>query len=110
MSHLEEMPTVGLSEPDAHWTAYPAACCFECRVGLIREDDGTFSVYAINLPGISSQGETEQEAIANITDALYGALSEYKKDGHIPWDEDFIDGQIVEKRVMVNLSETVQAG
>ena len=110
MNNQHNITDERLSGPNVQWMEYPADCCFECRVGLIREVDGTFSVYAINLPGIASQGENEQEALANITEALSGALLEYKKDGPIPWNEDFIDGEIVEKRVMVNLSQTAVAG
>lgn len=110
MSDLKIITDVRLSDPDVRWIEYPGDSCFECRVGLIQETDGTFSVYAINLPGIASQGENAQEALENIADAISGALSEYKKDGPIPWAEDFIDGEIVEKRVMVNLAEPAMAG
>jgi|GEM_PF-1744305 len=110
MNNIEPIAGVEISEKEIHWIEYPAETCFECRVGLLRECDGSFSIYAINLPGVASQGETEQEAIANIVDALAGTLAEYKSEGEIPWAEDFIEGEIMERCVMVNLAEVAVAG
>lgn len=110
MNNIEKIADVEMSEKEIHWIEYPAKTCFECRVGLLRECDGSFSIYAINLPGVASQGETEQEAIANIVDALAGTLAEYKSEGEIPWSEDFIEGEIFERRVLVNLAEVTVAG
>jgi predicted RNase H-like HicB family nuclease len=104
MNNTMEIVIAGISEPDVHWTKYPANTCFECRVGLLPETDGSFSVYAINLPGVASQGENEQEAIANITDALVGALMEYKSDGEIPWADELLEKGVVEKRILIDLS------
>ncbi len=39
------------------------------RVALHESDEG-FSVWVPGLPGCVSQGETEEEALANITDAI----------------------------------------
>ncbi len=39
------------------------------KVVLIHSDEG-YSVSCPSLPGCASQGETEQEAIANIQDAI----------------------------------------
>lgn len=59
---------------------------FECRVFLEPEEDGGYSVYAPSLPGLASQGETEAEAIANITEAFQGTLAVYKEGGQeVPW-------------------------
>jgi antitoxin HicB len=35
-----------------------------------REDDGGFSVYVPDLPGCASQGDTHDEAVANIREAI----------------------------------------
>lgn len=109
MNNTMEIVLAGISEPNVHWTKYPAQTCFECRVGLLLENDGTFSVYAINLPGVSSQGESEQEAITNISDALVGVLSEYIAAGEIPWTDEFLEENVIEKRVLINLSNTPMA-
>lgn len=104
MNNTEEMKNDPMSKPAVNWIAYPSQTCFECRVGLIRESDGSFSVYAINLPGVSSQGESEQEAIANISDALTGVLIEYVADREIPWSNEFLEKDVIEKRILIDLS------
>jgi predicted RNase H-like HicB family nuclease len=59
---------------------------FRCPVYLLAEPEGGFSVYAATLPGAASQGDTETEALANITEALEGVLLSYKDLGMpIPW-------------------------
>lgn len=110
MNNTEEIAKVVNSKQDIQWIQYPPHSCFDCRVALIAESDGGFSVYAINLPGVVSQGETEQEALANIVDALSGALAEYKVFGEIPWEEAFIEDDIMERRVLVDLNEIPMAG
>ena len=38
-------------------------------VGLIESEEG-YAVYCLSLPGCWSQGDTEEEAIANIKEAI----------------------------------------
>ena len=104
MNNTEEMNNDPMSKPAVNWIAYPSQTCFECRVGLLRESDGSFSVFAINLPGVSSQGESEEEAIVNISDALTGVLIEYISDGEIPWSDDVLEKDVIEKRILIDLS------
>ena len=40
------------------------------KVILEREYEGGFSIYCPALPGCASQGETEQEALENIREAI----------------------------------------
>jgi antitoxin HicB len=42
----------------------------EYEVVLMREDDGGFSVTVPALPGCTSQGETREEALAMIREAI----------------------------------------
>ena len=57
-----------------------------CDVYLIPEIEGGFSVVAANLPGVASQGETEEEALANIKEAFEGSIQSYKEHAlKIPW-------------------------
>jgi predicted RNase H-like HicB family nuclease len=42
-------------------------------VSLLKTDEG-FSVWVPGLPGCASQGETEEEALENIKDAIRGYL------------------------------------
>lgn len=65
---------------------------FECRVLLQPEDCGGFSAHALNLKGIVSEGDTEEEALRNIADAFRGAIAVYAESGmDIPWGPVDID-------------------
>lgn len=76
---------------------------FECEIAFVREACG-FSVFATELPGAVSQGDTIEEAAANIAEALSGVLAQYLQDGAIPWSKSEIDGEIVcRKRILVNV-------
>lgn len=48
---------------------------------LEPEAEGGFSVWVPDLPGCASQGETEQEALANIADAIKLYLESLRADG-----------------------------
>jgi predicted RNase H-like HicB family nuclease len=73
-------PALGAGEPGA------AVPCFVCPVHLLSEAEGGYSVIAPTLPGCASQGETEEEALANIIEALEGLLESYREDGApVPW-------------------------
>src|SRR5580698_5551262 len=58
----------------------------ECRVILIPEEEGGFSAHALRLPGCVSQGETEVEALSNISEAFRGVIETHRALGNsIPW-------------------------
>lgn len=60
---------------------------YECRVLLCPEPEGGFSAHALRLPGVVSEGETEQEALDNIAEAFRGAIAAYRQGGDaIPWE------------------------
>jgi len=40
------------------------------KVALKRERDGGYVVWAVELPGCISQGDTKEEALANIKEAI----------------------------------------
>ena len=62
---------------------------YECWVCLVPEDGGGYSVFMPDLPGVVSQGETEEEAIHNIEEAFLGAAEVYEEMGQpIPWAKD----------------------
>jgi len=59
---------------------------YECRVWLRPEPEGGYSAIGPFLPGVVSQGASEQEAIENVREAFQGALAEYlETEGSIPW-------------------------
>ena len=91
MTNLTENPLLHRSASQLktlnyEWLKHDHA--YECRVVLCAEEDGGFSVQALDLPGVASQGETEKEAIENVRDAFRGVLSAYSDLGQpIPWSD-----------------------
>lgn len=56
------------------------------EVRLVPEREGGYSAYVPRLAGVYSQGETLEEAQANVKEALVGVLSSYlQRSGKIPW-------------------------
>jgi predicted RNase H-like HicB family nuclease len=52
------------------------------------EDHLSYSAIVLNLPGIGSCGDTAEEAMANVREAIQGALEAYKAaDREIPWKD-----------------------
>ena len=66
---------------------------YRCQVILCPEEEGGYSALAKRLPGVVSQGETEDEALVNIAEALRGALSVYlgEPNASIPWSDEDAD-------------------
>jgi predicted RNase H-like HicB family nuclease len=60
-----------------------------------REDDGGYSVWGLDLPGCASQGDSYDEAMANIRDAIESYLEAHAKLGR-PVPEARTEVQIVE--------------
>lgn len=57
------------------------------RVELTEEDDGRWSAEAPALPGCVTCGDTQEEAIANIRDAVEAYIRDMQKAGEaIPQD------------------------
>ncbi len=60
---------------------------YECKA-LFCPEDGGYTVYALRLQGCATQGDTIDEAIANIKDAFRECILSYRDDGkEIPWDD-----------------------
>lgn len=60
---------------------------YRCHLAIIKDDDDSFSVIVLNLPGTGSCGRTEDEAIENVREAVSGVIAVYLEDngGDIPW-------------------------
>jgi predicted RNase H-like HicB family nuclease len=56
---------------------------FRIRAWIEKEDDG-FSVYAPDLPGCASDGDTFEACLVNIAEAAQGLLESYRADGTAP--------------------------
>ena len=61
---------------------------YRCHLALVRESDGEHSAIVLNLPGAGSCGATEEEAVANVREAVLGVIRSYLEDGmDIPWQD-----------------------
>ena len=49
------------------------------RAALCPEEEGGFSIFAIHLAGVVSQGDTEAEAVENIREAFLAMLESCQK-------------------------------
>ena len=58
-----------------------------CHIALIRESDGV-SAIVMNLPGAGSCGNTEEEALSNVREAISGVIESYGQ-GAIPWTQNY---------------------
>ena len=65
---------------------------FECRVLLCPEEEGGYTAHALRLPGVVSQGDTIDAALANIKEAFRGAVGVYREtQQQIPWEPITVD-------------------
>ena len=100
----ENVQPIDPSQPDTTvvdlgklWHRYDGNA-FECEIRLTAEDGGGFSVYAPQLPGVVSQGETEEDALENAKDALREALVSYRNlRQDVPWNDDIEPAKQEEK-------------
>ena len=51
------------------------------RIVIEQDEDGKFVVSCPSLPGCWSQGDTRDEAVHNISDAITGYLESLRKNG-----------------------------
>jgi predicted RNase H-like HicB family nuclease len=78
---------------------------FECKVLLCPEEGGGFSAHALRLPGVVSEGENIDDALANIADAFRAAIQVYLESGAIPWTDNPVERAkgCQERWVLVNV-------
>ncbi len=59
---------------------------YRCHIALIPEADGRVSAVVLNLPGAGSCGNTEEEAMRNVREAVTGVIESHKEAKEdIPW-------------------------
>lgn len=61
------------------------------QVLLEKSDEGGYTVYVPSLPGCVSEGETEEEALANISEAISLYLEPIREDDDIPRDSHLVE-------------------
>ena len=74
---------------------------------LEPEEDGGYSVHCPSLPGCSSQGDTPEEALANIQEAISGVLKVRQQEGISPPKE---TPEIVTEEIRQILAERAEDG
>jgi predicted RNase H-like HicB family nuclease len=92
--------------PQGPWEVIPQESSYVCYIALVREDDGTYSAIVLNLPGCGSCGDSEEEAIKNVKEAVAGCIESYASAGEqIPWaipDRSMVAACAKYKRITVN--------
>jgi predicted RNase H-like HicB family nuclease len=74
-SYIETMP---------NWLNSEAYRCHIC----LMEEEGSVSAIVLNLPGAGSCGRTEEEALANVQEAIRGVIESYGMEGEdVPWQD-----------------------
>ncbi len=89
MTVLLDIQRVGgdFVEKDVGWLVYSNKH-YECRVYVCPEAEGGFYAYLPTLPGVVSEGETEEETLRNIEEAFRGVIKSYRGAGEvIPWTD-----------------------
>lgn len=80
---------------------------FEYRAMFEREEDGGYSVWVPALPGCMSQGDTLDDATANIREAIQCYLQSSLKHGEtLPDDSAMVEWQV---EVLLNTEVAEQA-
>lgn len=77
---------------------------YRCHLALLKEEEGGVSILVLNLPGCGSCGDTEEDAIENVKEAVVGVIESYKEDSvEIPWITEYhIPSDARTKWILVN--------
>lgn len=87
------------------WAEFAHGAAHRCRIFIVPEEEGGYSVFAADLPGAASQGESIDEAKNNIEDVLTEMIRYHRgRNEDIPWDDAGIQksADTIEKWVTVN--------
>lgn len=93
------------------WTILDGARVFQCQGALLRQEgDHPFLAVATQLPGVVSEGMTEEAAILGLSEALGLAISSYLDEcGQVPWSHEGSDVVEPDDSVIRYFSTTVDA-
>ncbi|MDA0284371.1 MAG: type II toxin-antitoxin system HicB family antitoxin [Planctomycetota bacterium] len=102
MSQTIESKTLG-NGSTLTLTEFEAGTVTDLAVVLVEEVDGGFSAIGRDLPGLVSQGETIEEAMANIKEAFEALRESYREYGEeIPWENFSASESGVERRILID--------
>lgn len=107
MSKTQFVPT-NTSKWDVSVLDWIEAKAYRFHVAIIKEEEGDFSIVALNLPGLGSIGDTEEECLENFREAAAAMIESYTDSGEaIPWKrttaEDIPDDAKTVKWIVVNV-------
>ncbi len=74
--------------------------CMKYTVILEPQDEGGYTVIVPSLPGCISEGDTRDEALENIRDAIKGYMASLKKHGEPIPHEEFSHAELMEVSVV----------
>ena len=74
--------------------------CMKYTVILEPQDEGGYTVIVPSLPGCISEGDTRDEALENIRDAIKGYMASLKKHGDPIPHEEFSHAELMEVSVV----------
>ena len=61
---------------------------YRFHILVTQDEEGSYSAIVLNLPGTGSCGDTIEEALENVREAIKGVLETYKESGEeIPWKD-----------------------
>jgi len=72
--------------PEYSWQEFDPGRVFLALAVIEKGEDGGFVSFSPSLPGAVSQGDTVEEALKNLHEALAGCIESYVEAGEsIPW-------------------------
>lgn len=81
---------------------------FQCHIWICPQPEGGYTVFCPLLPGAVSEGESVEEAISNIRQAMEALLAEYLENQQgIPWlaaPAEDKPARAIEKWIVVNVA------
>ena len=105
MTQVLDSQTERRTDWPVQWEQHDPGEVLDCAVVIEAEEEGGFVVFARDLPGVVSQGETFEEALEAIKDALSAAIQSYKwHHESIPWTHPTTpaSGNVV-RRILINV-------
>ena len=79
------------------WREFPQGNRTRAMAVVEAEESGVFVSFSPSLPGAASQGDTVEEAVENLREAIAGCIESYREGGErVPWvDHPDFEGEAV---------------
>jgi antitoxin HicB len=84
---IGNMPTIG--DDISLWKLHDPGTVFLALAVVEKDPEGGYTSYTPSLPGAVSQGQTPEEAMENLREAIVGCIESYREAGKaVPWVHD----------------------